>query len=84
MRLGIPKSSEYWRVCAAAKRRARLPVQEPAREALMTLVHAEPGADTVGGVLDTVSLSGGRALTIRTVTRADIEGLDALFEGALQ
>ena len=47
----------------------------------MTLVHAEPGADTVGGVLDTVSLSGGRALTIRTVTRADIEGLDALFEG---
>ena len=47
----------------------------------MTLVHAEPGAIAVGGVLDTVSLSGGRALTVRTVTSADIEGLDALFEG---
>ena len=46
----------------------------------MTLVHAEPGAAAVDGVLDTVSLSGGRALTVRTVTRADIEGLDALFE----
>jgi hypothetical protein len=47
----------------------------------MTLAHAEPGADAVDGVLDTVRLSDGRALTVRTVTRADIEGLDALFEG---
>jgi hypothetical protein len=47
----------------------------------MALIHAEPGADAVGGALDTVSLSGGRALTTRTVTRPDIEGLDALFEG---
>ncbi len=47
----------------------------------MTLVHAEPGANAVDGVLDIVSLPDGRALTIRPVTRADIEGLDALFEG---
>jgi hypothetical protein len=47
----------------------------------MTLANAEPGSDVVGGVLDTVSLSDGRALTIRTVTMADIDGLDALFEG---
>jgi hypothetical protein len=47
----------------------------------MTFVHAEPGADAVDGILDAVSLSDGRALTIRTVTRADIDGLDALFEG---
>jgi acetate---CoA ligase (ADP-forming) len=47
----------------------------------MTLAHAEPGSDATGGVLDTVSLSGGRTLTVRTVTKADVEGLDALFEG---
>jgi hypothetical protein len=28
-----------------------------------------------------VSLSDGRTLTVRTVTRGDVEGLDALFEG---
>jgi hypothetical protein len=39
------------------------------------------GADAVNGVLDTVSLADGRALTIRTVSRADVDGLDALFEG---
>jgi acetate---CoA ligase (ADP-forming) len=47
----------------------------------MTLAHAEPGSDATGGVLDTVSLSGGRTLTVRTVTKADVEGLDALFAG---
>lgn len=45
------------------------------------LVHAEAGAGVVDGVLDTVSLRDGRALTVRTVTEADVEGLDALFEG---
>ena len=47
----------------------------------MTPICAEAGAGAVDGVLDTVSLSGGRALTIRAVTGADVEGLDALFEG---
>ncbi len=46
----------------------------------MTLAHAEPGTEDVG-VLDTVSLSGHRTLTVRPVTVADVEGLDALFEG---
>jgi hypothetical protein len=62
--------------------RGRFPVQEPARrEALMTLVHAEPGADATAGVTGTVTLADGRTLTVRTVTSADVEGLDALFEG---
>jgi hypothetical protein len=47
----------------------------------MTRTHAEPGTDNADGALDTVNLSGGRALTVRTVTGADAEGLDALFEG---
>ena len=47
----------------------------------MTLAQAEPGADAAVGVLDTVSLPDGRTLTVRTVTEADVEGLDALFEG---
>jgi hypothetical protein len=47
----------------------------------MTLAHAEPGADAVGGVLYTRRLCDGRVLTIRTVTRADAGRLDALFEG---
>ena len=47
----------------------------------MTLAHAEQGADAAGGVLDIVSLSDGRTLTVRTVTEADVDGLDALFEG---
>jgi hypothetical protein len=51
-----------------------------AREAAMTLAHAEPGAP-VDGVVDTVCLSDGRVLTIRPVTKADVEGLDTLFEG---
>jgi hypothetical protein len=46
----------------------------------MTLAQAEPG-DDADGVLDIVSLPGGRTLTVRTVTEADVEGLDALFEG---
>jgi ribosomal protein S18 acetylase RimI-like enzyme len=51
-----------------------------AGEALMTSTRAEPG-DDADGVLDIVSLPDGRTLTIRTVTGADVEGLDALFEG---
>ena len=47
----------------------------------MTPTHAESGPDATDGVLDTVSLSGGRTLTVRTVTEADVEGLDALFGG---
>lgn len=47
----------------------------------MTLDHAELDADAADGVLDTVCLSDGRTLTVRTVTEADVEGLDALFEG---
>lgn len=47
----------------------------------MMLAHAELGADAADGVLDTVSLSDGRTLTVRTVMETDVEGLDALFEG---
>jgi len=47
----------------------------------MTLAHAVSGADAMGGVIDTVALADGRTLTVRTVTRADVDGLDALFEG---
>jgi hypothetical protein len=47
----------------------------------MTLAHAELGADAADGVLDTASLSDGRTLIVRTVTEADVEGLNALFEG---
>jgi acetate---CoA ligase (ADP-forming) len=47
----------------------------------MTLAQAERGADAADGVLDTVSLSGGRTLIVRAVREADVEGLDALFEG---
>jgi hypothetical protein len=47
----------------------------------MTLAHAEHAADAADGVLDTVGLSDGRTLTVRTVTEADVEGLDALFAG---
>lgn len=47
----------------------------------MTLAQADPGAGAVGGVLDIVKLSDRRFLIVRTVTRADIEGLDSLFEG---
>ncbi len=47
----------------------------------MTLTLADRGAGTADGILDTVSLSGGRTLTVRTVTGADADGLQALFEG---
>lgn len=47
----------------------------------MTLAHADPATDAAGGVLETVSLSGGRTLTVRTVTKADADGLEALFDG---
>ena len=46
----------------------------------MTLARAEPGGDA-DGVLDIITLPDGRTLTIRTVTEADVEGLDTLFEG---
>jgi GNAT superfamily N-acetyltransferase len=45
------------------------------------LALAEPGADAVGGVVATVGRRDGRALTVRTVTEADVDGLDALFQG---
>ncbi len=51
-----------------------------AREALMTSAQAESGADAVDGVLDVVRLPDGRTLTVRTVRKTDVEGLDALFE----
>jgi len=47
----------------------------------MTLTCADRGTDTAGGVLETVSLPGGRTLTVRAVTQADVEGLNTLFEG---
>lgn len=47
----------------------------------MTHSCAELGADAADGVRDTVRLSDGRVLTVRTVTDADVEGMDALFEG---
>jgi hypothetical protein len=46
----------------------------------MTVDRAEPGAGTADGVIDTVALPDGRTLTVRTVTEADVEGLDDLFE----
>jgi hypothetical protein len=47
----------------------------------MTTTRAEPDAGAADGVLATVRLSGDRALTIRTIRRTDVTGLDALFEG---
>lgn len=47
----------------------------------MTLANADHGADTEDAVLGTVRLSGGRTLTVRAVCEADVDGLDALFEG---
>jgi ribosomal protein S18 acetylase RimI-like enzyme len=47
----------------------------------MTITHTEPDAGAVDRVLATVRLSGDRALTIRTIRRTDVAGLDALFEG---
>ena len=45
------------------------------------LAQAEPGADAAGGVVATLALPHGPALTVRTVTDSDVEGLDALFQG---
>ncbi|HUK69105.1 MAG TPA: hypothetical protein VLW50_10200 [Streptosporangiaceae bacterium] len=47
----------------------------------MTLAQAAPAAGADDGVVDIVSLPDGRTLTARKVTRADVDGLDALFEG---
>jgi hypothetical protein len=51
------------------------------QEVIMTLTHAEPAAGTRDGVLDTVRFSGDRTLTVRVINKADVEQLDALFEG---
>ena len=45
------------------------------------LAQADPGADAADGVVGTLSRPDGPALTVRTVTGADVEGLDALFQG---
>lgn len=47
----------------------------------MKLADAERDADAVDRVLDSVHLADGRILIVRTVTEADVEGLDGLFEG---
>jgi acetate---CoA ligase (ADP-forming) len=47
----------------------------------MTPAGAELGGDVARDVLDMLSLADGRILTVRTVTRADADGLDALFRG---
>lgn len=47
----------------------------------MPLAHAEHAVGAAGGIVDFVPLSDGRTLTVRTVTEADVDGLDALFEG---
>lgn len=45
------------------------------------LAYAEPGADAAGGVAASWGRRDGRALTVRTVTKADVDALDALFQG---
>jgi len=44
------------------------------------LAYAEPRADAAAGAVATVGRRDGRALTVRTVTKADADGLDALFQ----
>ena len=45
------------------------------------LAHADPGTDAAaGGVVATLGRPDGPALTVRTVTKADVDGLDALFQ----
>ena len=44
------------------------------------LAQAEHGADAAGGVAATWGRRDGQALTVRTVTEADVDGLDALFQ----
>jgi len=46
----------------------------------MLLAHADPGTDAAGGVVATWDRPDGPALTVRTVTEADVDGLDALFQ----
>ena len=48
---------------------------------MMTLPQAEPDRAVADGVIDVLNLPDGRTLTVRTVTEADVDGLDALFEG---
>ena len=45
------------------------------------LAQPEPGADAAAGVVAALGLPDGPALTVRTVTDSDVEGLDALFQG---
>jgi len=45
------------------------------------LAQAEPRADAAGGVVATLGRRDGRALMVRAVTAADVDGLDALFQG---
>ena len=45
------------------------------------LAQAEPGADVADGIVATLSGPDGPALTVRTATAADGEGLDPLFQG---
>jgi acetate---CoA ligase (ADP-forming) len=45
------------------------------------LAQAEPRADAAGGVVAALGRRDGRALTVRAVTAADVDGLDALFQG---
>jgi len=45
------------------------------------LAQPERAADAAGGVVATLSRPDGPALTVRTVTDSDVEGLDALFQG---
>ncbi len=45
------------------------------------LAQAQHGADAADGVLGTLNLPASPSLTVRTVTEADVEGLDALFRG---
>ena len=45
------------------------------------LAQTEPRAGAAEGVVGTLTRPDGPALTVRTVTDADVEGLDALFQG---
>jgi GNAT superfamily N-acetyltransferase len=53
----------------------------PAPKEGTVLALAEPDADTAGGVVATLGRPDGQTLTVRTVTEADVDGLDALFQG---
>ena len=45
------------------------------------LAYAEPRADAAAGVVATMGRPDAPALTVRAVTEADVDGLDALFQG---